>query len=314
MVSKLVAWAKHSIHRIVAHVVAFILRPGAVYDPDNFRMWERRGYHITPVHFHHPIPDTRELERVYPRPSMVSGIDLRPEFQLKLLQEVFPQFSAEYDAFPTQPSNSLSFYLDNDAFAGIDPHVYYCMIRYFQPKTIIEVGSGHSTVLGSQGVSKNNTDVKLIVIDPWPRDFTRDFISSAPPYIEHIQQKVEELDAEFLAQLQENDILFVDSSHVVRTAGDVCFLILEILPRLTRGVIVHFHDIFLPFDYPKEWVVEEHNFWTEQYLLQAYLTENSHAEVLFASNFISHEYPEEVRRTFPRALRWSGASFWIRKC
>ena len=149
-----------------------------------------------------------------------------------------------------------------------------------------------------------------VCIDPWPREF----ISRGVPGIEFIRKKVEDLDLDLFQQLQENDILFVDSSHVVRTAGDVCFEILEMLPRLAKGVIVHFHDIFLPFEYPKDWIVGQHRFWTEQYLLQAYLAENNHVEVLFANHFLSKEYEEEVRQNFPKALWIDGGSFWTRKC
>ena len=300
---------KRYIHRAVAHLVAIVLRPGAVYDPENFRLWERRGYHITPLHFYHPIPDTRELELRDLQQSELPGIDLRPEFQLKLMNEAFVKFSEEYNSLPIKPIDSDTFYLDNDAFGGIDPFIYYCMIRHFKPKTIVEVGSGYSTLLGVQA-SRLSESTRYVCIDPWPREF----ISRGIPNIEFIRQKAEDLDLNLFQQLQPNDLLFVDSSHVIRTAGDVCFNILEVLPRLTKGVIVHFHDIFLPFDYPKEWILERHLFWTEQYLLHAYLAENDHTEVLFANNFISKKYPEEVRQAFPNALWIGGGSFWIRKC
>ena len=120
---------KRLIHRTIAHVVSVILRPGAVYDLYNFRLWEKRGYHITPVHFYHPIPNTSELERTYPMPTSVPGVDLRPDFQVELLEKVFPQFAAEYDAFPSTSQKPGEFYLDNDSFGGIDPHVYYSLLE-----------------------------------------------------------------------------------------------------------------------------------------------------------------------------------------
>ncbi len=258
-------------------MVAVILRPGAVWDSENFRLWESHGYHITPIHFYYPIPDTRDLEKKDFQPSGCPGIDLRLEFQLRLLKESFAKFSQEYNTLPIKPTNSNAFYLDNDAFTGIDPYIYYCMIRNFKPKTVVEVGSGHSTVLGAQACQLS-VSTRYVCIDPWPRDF----ISRGVPGIEFIRQKVEDLDLDMFLQLQQNDILFVDNSHVVRTAGDVCFIILEVLPRLAQGVIIQFHDIFLPFDYPKEWIVGQQRFYTEQYLLQAYLVENCHIEVLFA--------------------------------
>lgn len=296
-------------HRAAAHIVATILRPGAVYDSENFRLWERNGYHITPSHFYYPIPDTRDLENKAFQPSELPGIDLRTEYQFELITRMFSRFSSEYNAFPTKSFDPTVFYLDNDAFAGIDPYIYYCMIRNFKPRTIIEVGSGHSTLLGAQAARANDS-TRYICIDPWPRQF----IARGVPDIELIQCRVEDVDMGMFRHLQSNDILFIDSSHVIRTAGDVYFMFLEVLPRLPSGVIIHIHDIFLPFEYPKDWLINQQRFWTEQYLLQAYLAENNHAEVLFASHYFSTTHPHEVKQVFPKALHIDGGSFWIRKC
>ncbi len=306
---RLVEILKQYIHRALAHLVAIVLRPGTVYNSGSFRLWEAHGYHITPIHFYYPIPDTRELEKSDFQQSKLSGIDLRPEFQLALVKENFEKFSQEYNSLPIKPVDSKTFCLDNDAFCGIDPYIYYCMIRHFKPQIVMEVGSGHSTLLGAQACRLSNS-ARYICIDPWPRGF----ISNGVANVEFVRQKVEDLDLALFQQLQRNDILFIDSSHVVRTAGDVNFIILEVLPQLAKGVIIHFHDIFLPFDYPKEWIISQHRFWTEQYLLQAYLAENDHIEVLFASHFMSEKHMEEIQQTFPNALLIDGGSFWIRKC
>ena len=123
-----------------------------------------------------------------------------------------------------------------------------------------------------------------------------------------VQRRVEEIDVAYFDQLERNDILFIDSSHVVRTGGDVTFLMLEVLPRLSAGVVVHFHDIFLPFDYPADMILDRHLFWTEQYPLHAYLCENAHVDVLFASEFIAHDFPESLEQAFPKALWWEVAA------
>ena len=304
---RLFAAARRYTHRAIAYLVSIVLRPEALFDRFNFRLWQKRGYHITPIHFYYPIPDTRQLS-AYPDPSESPGIDFRPEFQLRLLREVFPCFAAEYAGFPATPSEAGTFYLGNGSFDGIDPHVYYALIRHFKPKTVIEVGSGYSTLVGVQA-SRMNGATRYLCIDPWPRADI-----AGVPGVELLRRKVEETNIEVFLTLGRNDILFVDASHVVRTGGDVCFIILEVLPRLAEGVIVHFHDIFLPFEYPREWLLERHLFWTEQYLLQAYLADNSRVEVLFASNYISKKYPREVQEAFPGAVWHGGGSFWIRKC
>jgi hypothetical protein len=113
-----------------------------------------------------------------------------------------------------------------------------------------------------------------------------------------IEKKVEDIDLEFFSQLHSGEILFVDSSHTVKIGGDVNYLFLEVLPRLKPGVIVHVYDIFLPFEYPRAWVMEEFRFWTEQYLLQAFLSFNSEFEVLMANSYISHRHKENLKAIF----------------
>ncbi len=301
-----------SIKRLIAamlvKIIGRLLQSPAINNRQSFKIWEQRGYHVTKVHFYQPIPDTRELAKAYPGRSPLPGIDLRVDSQLHLLREVFPQFAGEYNNFPAQPTSPNSFWLDNGVFVGIDPHVYYCMIRHLKPAKVIEVGAGFSTLAAAQACEKNG-DTRLLAVEPYPREF----IAQEVHGIEHINQKAESLGIKFFAQLGENDILFIDSSHVVRTGGDVCFLILDVLPTLAKGVIVHFHDIFLPFDYPEEWPLEHHNFWTEQYMLQAYLAENSKVEVLFSNNLMAQDYPDELKTAFPNALRWTGGSFWFRR-
>jgi hypothetical protein len=145
------------------------------------------------------------------------------------------------------------------------------MFRHFQPRLIIEVGSGFSSLVAAEAIAKNK-DSALICIEPFPPDFLR---AGFPGLRSLIEKKVQDMDVEFFSQLQSGDILFIDSSHTVKIGGDVNFLFLEVLPRLKPGVIVHVHDIFLPFDYRRDWVIDEFRFWSEQYLLQAFLTFNS---------------------------------------
>ena len=109
------------------------------------------------------------------------------------------------------------------------------------------------------------------------------------------------------------DILFIDSSDTVKIGGDVNYLFLEVLPRLKPGVIVHVHDIFLPFDYRRDWVMEKFRFWTEQYMLQSFLTFNSEFEVLMANSYLNHYHEEELKTVFPDLPSYRGGSFWIRR-
>ena len=276
-----------------------------------FSFWERRGFHVTPVHFYQPIPDTQSLPAtLWDRPSELVGVDMNDAVQLDLLRNHFPKFRHEYDQFPLQPSGELGrFHFNNGLFDGTDALVAYSMIRHFQPRLIIEVGSGFSSLVAAEAIAKNKNSA-LICIEPFPLDFLR---QGFPGLHSLIEKKVEDIDLEFFSQLDSDDILFIDSSHMVKIGGDVNYLFLEVLPRLRPGVVVHVHDILLPFDYRRDWVMDELRFWTEQYLLQAFLSFNSEFEVLMANGYLAHRYMEALKAAFPNSTWWGGGSFWMRR-
>jgi len=287
----------------------------------SFLLWERHGFHVTPVHFYQPIPDTQNLPRtLWNRPSDLVGIDMNDSVQLDLLRNRFPKFRDEYEQIPIEPiGESNSFYVRNTLFGAADALVAYCMVRQFEPRLIVEVGGGFSTLLLTRAAAKNNTTA-LICIEPFPQEFLK---QGVPGLNRLIEKEVQDIDLEFFSQLRAGDILFIDSSHTVKIGGDVNYLFLEVLPRLNPGVIVHIHDIFLPFEYRRDWVVDERRFWTEQYLLQAFLTFNSEFEVLMANSYMGHKYVTDVKSAFPtlekvktrftNSAKWGGGSFWIRR-
>jgi hypothetical protein len=129
-----------------------------------------------------------------------------------------------------------------------------------------------------------------------------------------MRQKAEHVNKAVFAELEKDDILFIDSSHIIRPQGDVLFEVLEILPSLNPGVIVHFHDIFSPRDYLKEWVMDEVKFWNEQYLLEAFLTCNRDWKILGALNYLHHNHFEALRAKCPFLARdREPGSFYIQK-
>jgi hypothetical protein len=279
--------------------------------PKWLRLWERRGIHVTPVHFYAPIPDSQSLkENLWERSPRLAGVAMNPAMQLHLLREVFPVFKAEYQQIPIDPTlTGDGFYLKNGRFEGIDAMLAYCIIRHFQPRQIIEVGGGYSTLLLAQAARENGS-TSLLTVEPYPEDF---LIESVRGLSSVIQKKIEDLDLSYFTRLEAGDCLFIDSSHVVRIGGDVNFLFLEVLPRLQPGVVIHVHDIFLPFEYPRDWVIEQRRFWTEQYLLQAFLAFNSDFEVLISSGYLSANHLEELKAIFPLCGPWRGGSFWMRR-
>ena len=147
-----------------------------------FRLWEKHGFHVTPVHFYQPIPDTRSLpETLWSHPSELLGIDMNDAMQLDLLRKDFPRFRTEYQQFPIEPASEPShFYLNNGLFDGMDALVAYCMTRNFQPQLIIEVGSGFSSLVLGEAAAKNKSP-PLMCIEPFPQEFLRgDFPACNP--------------------------------------------------------------------------------------------------------------------------------------
>ena len=303
----------------IAKAVPYCLQHGKF--GEFFRFWERHGFHVTPVHFYQPIPDTRTLrDSLWNRPSKLVGIDMNDALQLQLLRDEFPKFRREYEMFPSEPTGeSGRFHFNNGFFDGTDALVAYCMLRHFQPRLIIEVGGGFSSLITGEAVARGNK-TELICIEPFPRDFLR---QGFPGLQSLIEKQVQDVDLEFFDRLESGDVLFIDSSHTVKIGGDVNYLFLEVLPRLKPGVIVHVHDILLPLDYRRDWVMDELRFWAEQYLLQAFLTYNAAFEVLMANTYLGFYYLEDFKSTFPNSPWWAdvrpdvprgGGSFWMRRC
>jgi hypothetical protein len=289
--------------QFIAAVMPHCLHSGKFHQV--FPVWEQHGFHVTPVHFYQPIPDTRELpETLWKQPSDLVGINMNDAMQLDLLRSHFIKFRDECSNFPAEPPPG-----QRRPFRGVDALAAYCMVRHFQPRLIIEVGSGFSSLALGQAAAKNKNSA-LICIDPFPSDFLR---NGFPGLRSSIEKKIQDIDLEFFSQLQSGDILFIDSSHTVKIGGDVNYLFLEVLPRLKPGVIVHVHDIFLPFEYRRDWVLDEFRFWNEQYLLQAFLTFNSEFEVLLANSYLNHYHREDLRAAFSNLPSWAGGSFWMRR-
>jgi Methyltransferase domain len=170
-------------------------------------------------------------------------------------------------------------------------------------------GQRFSSLVTGEAIAKNKNSA-LIYIELFPQEFIK---QSFPGSHSLVQKKVEDIDLGFFSQLGTGDILFIDSSHTGKIGGAVNYLFLEILPRLKPRVIVRIHDIFLPFDYRRDWIMEQFRFWSEQYLLQTFLTLNSEFEVLMANSYLNHYHQDELKVTFPTLPCWRGGSVWIRR-
>jgi predicted O-methyltransferase YrrM len=287
-----------------------------------FEKWEERGWHLTPNHFYSVIPDTRELpDRLWQTESELPGVDMRDAEQVALLTDVAERFGAEYDALPRTQKDAGPgrFFVDNKAFESVDGEMYYSMIRLRRPATVLEIGSGWSTLLALEALRANRAEGaegRLVAIEPYPYDYLREALAQNSDIAELRESPLQEVPLSMFEALGDNDILFIDSSHVLKIGSDVQYEFLQILPRLRPGVSVHVHDIFLPGEYPKDWVLgPEHRFWNEQYLLNAYLADNDRVEVLWGSSWMHRRHPDELEKaiaSYDPATRFPG-SFWFRR-
>ena len=247
-------------------------------------------------HYYEPQFDNRKAKRSFSEDRALPGIDLNVTEQLNLLTRF--SFGQEIADLPQEKPDALEFYLKNTAFESGDAEYWYQLIRLLKPTRIFEVGSGHSTLMAIKAVRKNREQdpeyrCKHVCIEPYEM-----------PWLEEtgvivVRQKVEDLDVEFFSELKENDVLFIDSSHVIRPQGDVLFEYLALLPTLSKGVIVHLHDIFSPRNYPRQWLEEEVKFWNEQYLLEAFLSQNRSWKITGALNYLHHNHYEALKAVAP---------------
>ncbi len=246
---------------------------------------------ILPVndHYYGPMVNPTRLKKSLGEDRNLPGLDLNISEQLHLLSKF--QFSNELGASKTEKEHELQYHFDNIYFTGGDAEYYYNIIRLFHPKSIIEIGSGFSTLLALEATRRNLEErlpeCNILSIEPYENYWLEKTSVSL------LRKKIEETDLALFDSLKAGDILFIDSSHMIRPQGDVLHEYFEILPRLASGVLVHIHDIFTPKDYPEDWVVNDARIWNEQYLVEAFLMMNSQFRIIGALNYLWHHHYEE---------------------
>lgn len=267
---------------------------------------DRMGVFPLIDHYHDPpvrrVPGPR-------RPRALASIDLRIDEQLSLLRQL--TFAEELESI-TLTECDLEPYYGNPAFAAPDAQAYYSLIRHFCPKRVLEIGSGQSTRFAARAVAMNRRDGvpgEVMAIEPYESPELEALGVSV------VRQRVEDVQRDVFGSLAANDVLFIDSSHVVRPGGDVTLLLLEVVPRLAPGVLIHVHDVFTPNDPPDEWQ-RRRWFWPEQYVLEALLIDNPRLAVVLAVSHLLSQFPAEIAAAFPvPQLPGPGptpGSFWIR--
>ena len=247
-------------------------------------------------HYYEPQFDYRYKRQLFTDDRDLPGIDWNLRNQLSLLKTF--NYADELADLPIEKPDDLGFYLGNDSFLSGDAEYWYQLIRTFKPARIFEVGSGNSTLMAIRAIQKNRSDdsgyhCKHVCIEPYEQPWLEETGVSVR------RELIEEVDISFFSELRENDVLFIDSSHIIRPQGDVLFEYLELLPRLNKGVIVHVHDIFSPKNYPANWLEDKVLFWNEQYLLESFLSHNRDWKILGALNFLHHKHYEALKTIAP---------------
>ena len=251
--------------------------------------------------YYEPQFDFREMVKPLSSDRFLPGVNFNVKGQLEFISK----FSFTHEKIDI-PKNS---------FKEGDAEYWYQIIRMLKPKKIIEIGSGYSTIIAVEAIESNLKNeigyvCEHVCIEPFERSWLESYDVSV------IRRKVEDIELNFFQNLEENDILFIDSSHIIRPQGDVIYEYLEILPTLKKGVIVHIHDIFSPKNYPEKWIKDEVRFWNEQYLLEAFLSGNDCWRVVGGLNYLYHNYYDQLKRVAPSItinMDQEPSSFYIKK-
>jgi len=269
-----------------------------------------------PGHFYSPIPDldevARQASRIFPSgPVELAGIELREQEQLSLLERFRPLYADQ--PFPRTRIPGRRYWFENPQYSYSDALCYHFMLRTLRPERVIEVGSGFSSCVALDTAETHlGGKLRLTCIEPYPERLQELMREDDRQRLELIQKPVQELPLAVFSSLQPRDILFIDSTHVVKVGGDVNYLYFEVLPRLRSGVYIHIHDIFYPFEYPRYWL-EEGRVWSEAYLLRAFLQSNKDFEIVLFNTFLEERHPEVFRHHFPLCLENPGGSIWLRR-
>lgn len=288
-------------------------------------LYQKMGVNLISNHYEEPIPDLAALEKSdWDKESRLGGLDLRVKQQTALLKRIPPKYLAEFNELPwdkTKPGDDEEYFHRNPSFRGSDAGLYYSLIRQLKPKRIIEIGAGFSTLLAAQAVLQNQKEKRLCeltAVEPYPSKTLREGVPGIKRLMEKELQKVPLGEFE---KLGKNDILFIDSSHILKMGSDVQYEFLEILPRLKKGVLVHFHDIFIPREYPRKLTTKDLKFYNEQYLLQAFLSFNKIFEVIWAGQYMYRKHWDLLKKPFGKHFEglnddercWRSVSFWMRR-
>ena len=266
-------------------------------------------------HYYSPVPDredvvaylnAREDKNCYP-----VGITIDRNEMLELLG----RYSLFYNdiPFPVSPTKGFRYYFDNEWYSYGDAIFLYSFLRNQQPERIIEVGSGFSSAVMLDTVDRFFPQrPEMTFIDPYPDRLQGLLTDDDRKQVNVIAEKIQNVPTDLFTSLKAGDLLFIDSSHVVKTGSDLQLLLFDILPLLPPGVFVHFHDMFWPFDYPSSWL-EDGMYWNENYFLHAFLINNHEWDILFFNSYAKYEFSDFINKRMPLCAKNFGGGLYLRK-
>lgn len=289
-----------------------LLRSGA--DRLGLHLATKERYDLVPRTYYSPLPNFDELpDDIWDRRTRLSGVEFDTAAQMEFCERELAEYARELDAPEHLAPDGTGFHFENTMYEHGDAEIAYAMVRRFKPRQVMELGSGFSTLVLARACAANEAEehpARLVSNDPYERGLVD---RGLPGLAEITDRAAQDIPVEDFAHLQNEDILFVDTTHVVKLGSDVNHVILEVLPTLAPGVIVHFHDIWLPDEYHRALTEILGQHWTEQYLLQAFLSGNARYEVLCATHAVATRHPDRFQAAIPG---YTGenypSSFWLR--
>jgi len=272
-----------------------------------------------PGHYYNPLVNPKELEAYSDtlfdsKKKTIHGIEFQEDQQLELVNKLVP-FYKELP-FPVEQTNGFRYFLGNGIFSYSDGIFLYMLMRYWKPKRIIEIGSGHSSaVMIDTNERYFQSQIKLTFVEPYPERLYSLLKDADKTQNRIFEKPIQQVPISEFEALEAGDILFVDSSHVSKTGSDVNFIFFEVLPKLQSGVIIHFHDVFTPMEYPKSWVMKQNEWFgfNEIYILRAFLMYNPDFEVIMFNTFLEEHHESWFKKNMPLCLENKGGSIYIKK-
>lgn len=266
-----------------------------------FEVTQRLGFDVLPRHFYSEIPDIRQLrqELSWRTPFTMDGINGTPDQQLEFVRLTTSSYRGHVTDLQIH-KRAIQMNGSDEGYGEIEADFLYCFIRHHRPRTIIQVGCGVSTAVCLLAARDEQYSPRIICIEPYPTQFLQDAHTSGT--IDLVRKKVQDVDVSFFAQLERDDMFFIDSSHTLGPCGEVTRIVGGILPTISAGVFVHFHDIWFPYDYCPHVLTSDLFFLHETPLLYAFLCMNQRYSIAASLSQLVHTRKRELTQCFPNMV------------